>query len=724
MIKKIGKIIGKIVSYLLAFSIAGGIVFWWFWFYDEIYTQVPEISSEDFSQRPQTTKITDRNGVVLFKIYDEDREYLPHSQISPHLINAITSIEDEHFREHNGIYYKWILRAAINNIFTNNPLQWASTIEQQLVRNLFLTNKKTIKRKLKEAVLTYKLHQYLKNTTHTLKNMSPDDNKYHSIYHNKRERKLKILERYVNYIPFGNNTFGIQAAAKKYFNTHAKNLTILQSSILASLPKGTSLYNPYTNKNMLVGALRISNKKWQILANEEIKQKIITKHLETITKKILNTKRKVSKKWDDNLNYFIKTANTEINYDGKPYHIKYIYGRKDIVLSKMLALGNISQKDYTQAMIEGLTLNFSHQKNTIKAPHFVFYIMQQVKEKRWEELLKRGGLTIKTSLDLWIQRKIRQAIRDNQETLNTYHANNSATITINTQNGDIITYIGSKDFWNTDIQGQNDLIQSKRQLGSILKPLFYAQAFDKLNIWPHTIIPDTPIQIWWQVPRNYDNRFEGYIPVSKALPHSRNIPAIKIFYDLGGEENAKKLFKKLGITSAKEEEIYGYNMVLGGVEMPMYELVTAYRHLSNPNPAIINPILEIRDKNNTILYNKSENNITRDNISENHSHEKSIFTEKTIQDIQNILSTSTNFEKRVKYRVNKYGITFAIKSGTSGMKLSNGEDRSRDGVLVWYDERYVTAIWAGNTDGSPMTADAYGFFLNKKVLQEVQKIFQ
>lgn len=699
--KKRIKWIGILLSYLLATASAVFLVGAGFWFYDEVYTQIPKITEEKITQRPETTKITDRNGVVLFKIFDQDREYMPAYQMSPHMLNAIVSIEDEKFRKHPGIDLQWILRAAKNNIFTDNTLQGASTIDQQLVRNLFLTTEKTMKRKLKEAILTFRFHSYLKDKYST-------PNKPFS----NNQVKLKILELYLNYIPFGNNTFGIQTAAKRYFNTNAKNLTVLQSSILASLPKGTSLYNPYTNKDILVGKITIKTDQNKTLESNTLEKIIKEKYLQHLQQKICNSKWKVSKNWQDNLEKILDTTTTTINHKGQKYTITYTYGRKDIVLSKMLELRKISQEEYKQAFAEGLAINFYEGKNYIKAPHFVFYIMDIINNQRWEEVVKKWWLVIKTSLDIRIQRKILEAIQNNYPTLQKYWANNSANITINAQNGDIISYIWSRNFRDTQIEGQNDMIQAKRQLGSILKPLFYAKAFDNLWIWPQTIIPDTPIQIWGIIPRNYDNRFYGNIPVKKALPYSRNIPAIKIFYDLGGEPFSKILFKNLGIHSANNEQTYWYNMVLGGVEMPIYELVSAYRHLSTTQPAVINPILEIRDKNNTIIYKK------------NLKQQQSVFSQESINNIFTILWDANNFEKWVKYWLKKYSITFAIKSWTSGMKLANWKDRSRDGVLLGYDNKYITAFWAGNTDGWPMAADAYGFFLNIEVLKTVQEILR
>lgn len=715
--QKIFNIIINLFSYLFAWIVAISLVGGGFWFYDEIYSQTPEISLEKLEQRPQTTTITDRNGGVLFKIYDENREYVHLEKINQNMINALVSIEDERFWKHNWIDYRGILRAMKHNIQDPKNLQGASTIEQQLVRNIFLTKEQTLKRKLKEMVLTFKFNNFLE------KNIKEKNNK--TTQNVKKERKDKILELYLNYIPFWNNTFGIQTASKRYFNTDAKNLTILQSSILASLPKATTLYNPYTHRNDLMGFLRITHENHYLLTDPKLYQKVKTKISPILQEKIMKlekiNKNKVSLK--EQLSQIKNTMHSNFVYSWENYHISYVPGRKDLVLTKMLENNIISFEEYKKALSEGINFQFFKWWNYIKAPHFVFYVLNLL-EKEWgSELVRKWWLTIKTTLDLPSQLELEKALQENKK-LEEYHANNNANLTINSKNGDILIYLWSKDFWNQKIEWQNDMILAKRQLGSVLKPLFYAKAFDDLHINRYTIIRDEPIKIGNIYPRNYDNRFLKNIPIRKALSYSRNIPAIKLFYKLGGEKFTKGFFKKLGIKSLNSETYYWFSLVLWGAEMQLLELANAYSHLATESPQKINPILEIRDKTNTIIYQKNLETEKKEEIKEEKKEEtqqKSIFSAYARKETSDILSNPNNFEKWVKYRLKKYKIPFAIKSGTSAMNTSKWV-RSRDAVLAGYNKDYVTIFWAGNTDWSPMTADAYWFFMNIDPLGKISEI--
>lgn len=193
----------------------------------------------------QATVITDRNGEELYKLFEENRQYVDYTGISKNMVNAIVAIEDQRYWENNGLDPIGIVRAAVNNVFHLGNVQGASTIPQQLVKNLLLTNDKSISRKLKEIILTSRLQGVLENQIHQEQgNLNADQ--LHTAM------KEKTLELYLDYISFGNNAFGVEAASKTYFGKSAVDLTVLEASILASLPKGPSLYDPYKNPEALM----------------------------------------------------------------------------------------------------------------------------------------------------------------------------------------------------------------------------------------------------------------------------------------------------------------------------------------------------------------------------------------------------------------------------------------------------------------------------------------
>ena len=194
---------------------------------------VPAISKIESDVLPESSVIYDRNGGELYSLYNEEkRTYVLYDQISGHMRDAITSAEDKTFFENPGIDFRGLVRAGLNYITgKTDKVQGTSTISQQLIKNVFFNSERSTDRKAKEIYLSYELN-----------------NKY---------SKEKILELYLNKISFGNNAYGIEEAAKTYFNKSSKDVGVLGSSILASLPKGSSYYSPYSHKDRLMGYFSI-----------------------------------------------------------------------------------------------------------------------------------------------------------------------------------------------------------------------------------------------------------------------------------------------------------------------------------------------------------------------------------------------------------------------------------------------------------------------------------
>lgn len=190
---------------------------------------VPDISKIENDVLPESSVIYDRNGGELYNLYSEEkRTYVPYDQISGHMRDAITSAEDKTFFENPGIDLRGLVRAGLYYVTgKTDKVQGTSTISQQLIKNVFLSSERSTDRKAKEIYLSYEL--------------------------NRKYSKEKILELYLNKISFGNNAYGIEEAAKTYFNKSSKDLGVLGSSILASLPKGSSYYSPYSHRDRLMG---------------------------------------------------------------------------------------------------------------------------------------------------------------------------------------------------------------------------------------------------------------------------------------------------------------------------------------------------------------------------------------------------------------------------------------------------------------------------------------
>jgi penicillin binding protein len=163
---------------------------------------------------------------------------------------------------------------------------------------------------------------------------------------------------------------------------------------------------------------------------------------------------------------------------------------------------------------------------------------------------------VKTTLDYNIQQLAEAAVKAHSSSLFEYGASNSSLIYTDSTNGDVLAYLGSLDYFNKDIQGQNDMARNPRQSGSSIKPLIYALGFEKLPLTIDTPIYDIPFKAGKDSPNNADGKFNGSLPLKKALGFSRNIPAVKMFFALGGESVAKPFLQKLGLSGVKNEIEY------------------------------------------------------------------------------------------------------------------------------------------------------------------------
>ncbi len=199
--------------------------------YFAYFHSLPAIEEIERDVLPESTVIYDRNGGELYKLYDEEkRTYVSYEGISPKIREAIVAAEDKTFFENPGVDLKGLIRSGLNFAFGKTErIQGTSTISQQLIKNTFLSNERSLERKMKEVYLSYRL--------------------------NSKYSKEKILELYLNKISFGNNAYGVEEAAKTYFGKSAKDVGVLGATILASIPKGPTYYSPYSHRDRLMGYL-------------------------------------------------------------------------------------------------------------------------------------------------------------------------------------------------------------------------------------------------------------------------------------------------------------------------------------------------------------------------------------------------------------------------------------------------------------------------------------
>jgi len=663
------------------------------WFYKNIIRDLPDISEiENFSFK-QATLITDKNWVTLYKLFEENRDYIPYENISPYFVDAIIATEDQRFWENPGVDRKGTLRAWITDVLYWK-MQWWSTITQQLIKNVMLSPEKKIERKLKEIILAMKVSKYIKNDI---------KNKYNNLSQKELDRKVKekIMELYSNLIFFGNNSYGIEIASQTYFAKSASDLTILEAAILAGLPQAPSTYNPYTNRALLMGELQVTDVGGTPAEVPEELQNAINERI----KKSIDNSNFTFKRDDTAIIEFFKwLLSFKITQWGQTYQINYRPGRKDSVLARMYEEENITESEFKKNFYDGLEYEFKRGSIQIKAPHFVFWVINMLEENYDQEILREEGLTIKTTLDYSVQKMAEQSIDENRDHISAYQAWNASLLYFDSQNWDVLAYVGSKDYHNDDIDGQVDIIQSKRQPGSTVKPFVYALGFMKLALTIDSPIYDIKFTIANNTPENADGWYNWIVALKNALAWSRNIPAIKMFLAVWWEVPFKNFLQSLGVNSlVMDREIYGYPLSIGAGEMTMLELGESYAHLSTMGkPAEINPIAEIRSSDWSILYKKQV------------KLKEQVVPGGVAYIIWDMLSNKSNFPSWWVKNFTYPGIAFATKSWTTNV-VKGTEKLPRDAWLVNYTPSKVIINWAWNTDWSALRKDAFGWWLNSPI---------
>lgn len=648
---------------------------------------LPDVTDLDKLSSALSTEIYDRNGKLLHTIHgEENREYIKYDQISGHLINATVSIEDDEFWQHNGFDIPGITAAALHEAFGIGSARGGSTITQQYIKNTFLSPEKTYTRKIKELILAIKLESH----------------------YNKEE----ILELYLNKIPYGNNAYGIQKASEIYFDKPAKDLTLAESAVLASIPKAPTYYNPlgenkqsHLLKNFTDEELAKRNIKSESdLEEDEFIFGLIGKYNPLKGSPAESAESTEAITPPPAASSEEQAPPAEENQEEKPFIIPensvYIKGRADLVLDRMNDLGYISEQERDQARQDIQTLVFQENADPIKHYHFVFYVKQMLEEKYGKEIVEQGGLKVYTSIDSELQEKAEQIVKERVEfNKKNYNAENASLVAMNPKNGHIMAMIGSADYTNDEIDGKVNIATRKRQPGSSFKPFVYALSFYNGH-GPASVVYDVATKIGPDTPQNFDGQFQGPLSIRRALGQSRNIPAIKNYFLAGEQDAIIDFVSKLGISTLDKNTSYGYPLALGAGEVRLLDMVSAYSVFANTgqkNEPIA--ILKVENSNGDILEEWKESDIKNDEVMD----PQVAFL------INDILSDST-----VKLGPNLMvdGHTTGTKTGTSTDKnKKEGGVRPKDLWTMGYTPSLVTGVWAGNNNPGekPLNYNADGY---------------
>lgn len=534
-----------------------------------------------------STHMYDRNGKLLYEIYKDQKRTIVHlKDIPSYVYKATIAIEDKEFYSHSGVsFFGGILRAA-KEMIINRKIQGGSTLTQQLVKSALLTPEQTITRKLKEILL--------------------------ALWTEKLYSKDTILEMYLNQVPYGGSAYGIEEAAKTYFDKSAKDLDISEAAFLAGMPQAPSEYSPYTNPDL-------------------------------------------AKK------------------------------RRNEVLNRMYELHYITKAQKDEA--QHADLHVVPLQDTIQAPHFVFYVKSDLENQYGIQQVEEGGMNVFTTLDLDIQKEAERIVKEELEKITYLNVTNAALLVTKPETGEILAMVGSADYF-AEPSGAYNVTTGSRQPGSSIKPLAYALGIETKAYNAASIIDDVPTAFGVvgsapYVPVNYDGRFHGRVPYRYALANSFNIPAVKVLQTLGVDPFVT-FAQKMGITTWNDSSRFGLSLVLGGGEVRMTDMATAYGVFANRGDKVnVTGIKRIYSARNELTYDLTP-------------HRKHVISEQTTYILSDILSD--NFARRWEFGTNSAleipGYKVAVKTGTT--------DYKKDNWTIGYTPDFVVSVWVGNNDNTPM----------------------
>ncbi|MEZ4103872.1 MAG: transglycosylase domain-containing protein [Candidatus Paceibacterota bacterium] len=380
--------------------------------------------------------------------------------------------------------------------------------------------------------------------------------------------------------------------------------------------------------------------------------------------------------------------------------------RQALVLERMLFDNFINEEEYNQAKEE--EVEFQPQAiGSIRAPHFVMYIREQLVQKYGEEVLSERGYRVITTLDWELQKEAERILRERGLTnVEKYKATNAGLVAVDPKTGDLLTMVGSRDYFSEDIDGNYNVALANRQPGSSIKPFIYATAFSK-GYLPETVVFDVKTQFSplcpadspssqspCYSPNNYNHKTIGPINLRNALAQSLNIPAVKVLY-LAGLKDSLKTASDMGLTTLNPEDSgkYGLTLVLGGGEVKLYDMTYAYSVFANEGmKAEPRSILKIEDNQGNI-------------IEENEVSTKRVLDKNTTLLISDVLSDNVA-------RTPLWGANSLVNfPGRSVASKTGSTNDLRDAWLMGYAPNLAVGTWVGNNDNSPMGGGLSGLIV-------------
>ncbi|MGA9263121.1 MAG: PBP1A family penicillin-binding protein, partial [Desulfobacterales bacterium] len=594
---RVGRILFRIfLLFVLICTVTGGLAAVGLYYY--ISRDLPKISSLKDYHPPIISTVYADDGRKIGEFFNERRIVVPLTDIPDMLIKAFVAAEDSRFYTHQGIDLLSITRAFIKNIEAGSIVQGGSTITQQVTKSFLLTPEKSYTRKMKEAILAYRIEKAL--------------------------NKGDILYLYLNQIYLGHGAYGVEAAAENYFGKTARDMNLAECAMLAGLPQAPSRYSPFKYPD------RAKQRQIYVL-NRMVEEGYITNIEAT---EAINTKLDIRPR----RNWYIEEVPfyTEYvrQYIEKKYGAEALYNDGlQIYTAVNIDMQRIARKEVEKGLLDldkrqGYRGPLQHL-----APEAIEAFVQDL-QKQWAETVPEAGQTVTgvvvqvsngdktvavrlgggqgiidiTDMD-WARKPnpevayhakmIKQpgdalqsgdvvlvrlkGRRDDSDlwnlALEQVPKAQGALLCIEAETGNVKSMVGGRDFRENQF---NRALQSRRQPGSAFKPIIYAAAIDK-GYTPATVVIDSPIvfkdrdqDFKWK-PKNYGEKFYGPTLLRQALAKSRNVITIKILQDIG-IDYVMDYAHKLGITSTLNRDL---SLALGSSGVSLFELVSAYSVFTN-----------------------------------------------------------------------------------------------------------------------------------------------
>lgn len=684
--KTAGKLIKKrrvrILLYFTGFCFFTGAAVTCFliFLYLHISEDLPKINSLRDYRPPVVTSVYADNGEKIAEFYEQRRIVVPLSRMSPTLINAFIAVEDSRFFDHEGVDLMSIVRAFFKNMEAGTIVQGGSTITQQVTKSFLLTPEKTYRRKLREALLAYRIE--------------------------KAFTKEEILFLYLNQIYLGHGAYGVEAAAQNYFGRSARALNLAQCAMLAGLPQAPSRYSPYhypkrarrrqhyVLERMVEEGYITPNeaetayqrelaiqprRNWYLekvpFFTEHIRQYIEGRYgrnalyrqgLKIYTTVNVTAQEMARKELDRGLRKLDKRQNSyrgplaHLSAEAIPAELKKLQAA---IAADPLAPGQIRQGVVVQVLRKAnqVQVRLGDARGYIPFSDMVW-------TRKYPGTLLEPGDRIAVKLEKFYPKKEKWKL-----SLEQTPEVQGALLCLETGTGRVKAMVGGRDFSESQF---NRATQSRRQPGSAFKPIVYAAAIDK-GYTPVTVVHDIPFvyrggsgELWR--PHNYDHKFYGPMFLRKALTKSRNLPTVRIAEDIG-VKYLIEYARKLGITSHLAPYL---PLALGSSGVSLLELVRAYSVFANDG-YLIQPVFITR------ILDRDGQEIQPMPV------EKTRAVEPATAYIMTSMLESV-VQKGTGYRVRALNRPVAGKTGTT--------NEYRDAWFVGYTPRYITGTWVGFDD--------------------------